>query len=101
VRLVWSERALSEAREATDYIADARPLVAVDWLHELFERVEGLLEFPEHGRILPEGDRDDLRELIHNPYRVIYQVREDVVEILLLRHVRRDRLQEQNLEGLD
>lgn len=99
MKLTWSERALSQAREATDYIADARPLVALEWLHDLFERVEALADFPDQGMRLPETDREDIRQLIHEPYRVIYQIREDMVEILLLRHLRRDRLERGDLEG--
>ncbi len=99
MKLIWSETALSQAREATDYIAESRPSVALDWLHELFERVEALSEFPEQGRNLLGIEREDLREVLHEPYRVIYAIREDTVEILLLRHMKRDRVSEEDVGG--
>lgn len=34
--------------------------------------------------------RDDLRELIEAPYRIIYRVRPDVVEVTAILHGRQD-----------
>lgn len=44
------------------------------------------------GRIVPEFDRDDLREVIYQNYRIVYRmvVEDNVVEILAVVHGARD-----------
>jgi len=43
--------------------------------------VERLETFPESGRIVPELDRPEIREVIVKPYRVVYRYRGEAVEI--------------------
>jgi plasmid stabilization system protein ParE len=50
--------------------------------------VRRLRRFPESGRMLPERPRNDLREVIHGPYRVIYRLDPEQVVILTVRHSR-------------
>jgi plasmid stabilization system protein ParE len=38
------------------------------------------------GRIVPEDPYGDLREVIVPPYRIIYEINDDVVEIKTVRH---------------
>ncbi len=48
---------------------------------ETFERVEGLRDHPDMGRVLPEFDQPILRELIHPPFRIVYRRDPDRVRI--------------------
>lgn len=50
------------------------------------ERVRALARFPDRGRMVPETQREDVREIIVSPYRVIYRRRDDCVEIVAIRH---------------
>lgn len=43
--------------------------------------MERLSRFPESGRIVPELNRPDVREVIVSPYRVVYRYRSGVVDI--------------------
>ena len=38
--------------------------------------------FPESGRVVPELDRPEIREVIVKPYRVVYRYRGKAVEIV-------------------
>lgn len=38
------------------------------------------------GRLVPEYDRDDVRELIERPYRIIYRIQRDQIEVLAVIH---------------
>lgn len=64
--------------------------VAQAWLGRLLERVAALARFPDAGRRVPELDRDDLREIIVGPYRVVYRRRTDIVEVVGVHHHARD-----------
>jgi plasmid stabilization system protein ParE len=88
LNIVWSPTARRQAEAAVAFIANDRPMVAVAWYDGLAERIELLREFPQQGRIVSEWHEDTVREILHRPYRVIYEYRGDSIEILTLSHVR-------------
>ena len=55
-------------------------------IDRLTQRSGQLATFPLSGRLVPEYDYEDLRELIEGPYRLIYRVRPNQIEILALVH---------------
>jgi plasmid stabilization system protein ParE len=89
VKVIWAPLAERRALEAVDYIAQDRPAVAAAWLEELLERTGSLGRFPRRGPKVPEINRPEYRQLLHDPYRVIYRVDPAHVVILTLRHFRR------------
>ena len=40
------------------------------------------------GRCVPEFERDDIRETLLRPYRIIYRLNVDRIDILTVRHYR-------------
>lgn len=90
MKVVWSPLAEQRAVEAVDFISADRPQTAAAWLEELIERAANLDRFARRGRVVPEIELPEYREIFHAPYRVIYRIRESSVEILTLRHWRRD-----------
>jgi len=86
VRIAWSDRALGRVRETARYIAADDPAAAVRWAEGLFDAVARLADFPESGRIAPELEGRDVRDLVHGAYRVFYRVDEGAVLILTVRH---------------
>jgi toxin ParE1/3/4 len=49
-----------------------------------------LREFPDSGRIVPELQRDEIRELIRAPFRIVYRRGPEIVEILTVFHTARE-----------
>jgi len=98
LKVIWSPKARQRAREAVDFIKEDRPLASAEWLEGLVQRVLLLEEFPNQGRIVPEWGQPDVREVLHPPYRIGYQVSSQRVEILTLSHVRQ-LLEDQSEEG--
>lgn len=58
-------------------------------LHRIVASVERLVPFPRSGRIVPEFGRPALREIIVRPYRVVYRLHQDAVEIATVVHAAR------------
>jgi len=85
VNVEWSDRALRRIDEIADHIAMDHPAAAEKWLIELLATVDRLSGFPMSGRVVPEIEDDEVREIIYGAYRVFYQVG-DVVEVLTVRH---------------
>ena len=86
MKVIWSPLADDQVDDAIAYIAADDPTAAVHWLELLLKRVASLGLFPNSGRVVPELQRDDIRELIIDPYRVIYRRSADGVEIAAVRH---------------
>ncbi|KAB7623373.1 type II toxin-antitoxin system RelE/ParE family toxin [Alkalilimnicola sp. S0819] len=85
MNIVWSPLALERVEEYAEYIALDSPAAAVQWVDEIFAKVDALAGFPEIGRSVPELSRADVRELFHGQYRIIYRVDRSVF-VLTVRH---------------
>jgi len=81
-RLTWSPRAIRDLESIHEYIAGDSPLYADLVVQRLVHAPERLRQFPESGRIVPERGESHLRELIVRPFRLVYRVRDDSIEIV-------------------
>ena len=71
---------------AVAYISYDNPVAATKWIDNLFKKVEILKSAPEIGRVVPEIQRKDIRELIFGNYRIIYRLEKGRICILTVRH---------------
>jgi len=53
---------------------------------KVFETVKQLKLLPESGRVVPEIGQNNLREIILGNYRIIYRLKNDIIEILTVYH---------------
>jgi plasmid stabilization system protein ParE len=88
MRIIWSPLAVDRASEIADYIAQDKPSAAEKWIDTVFSKVEQLKSFPEIGRIVPEINDSQFRELIYGNYRIIYRIETKQISILTIRHGR-------------
>jgi toxin ParE1/3/4 len=63
---------------------------AIRILDRIFESAESLKTMGERGRVVPERGDASVRELLIDPYRLLYAVRESDIVILGVLHQRRD-----------
>lgn len=52
----------------------------------LTNRSEQIASFPLSGRMVPEYEAPDVREVIERPYRIIYRIKPDQIDILAVVH---------------
>jgi toxin ParE1/3/4 len=86
VKVEWTENAISHLIAIYDYIAKDSPFYAQRMVDRLTKCSQQLVDFPKSGRMVPEYEQEDLRELIEKPYRLIYRVRTDAIDILAVIH---------------
>jgi plasmid stabilization system protein ParE len=55
----------------------------------LVQRAQQAKDFPQSGRRVPEYGRDDLRELLERPDRIVYRVLPEQVDVVTVWHFRR------------
>ena len=79
--IVWSPQALKDLESIRDYIAQDSVRYADLVVARIVSSVERLRSFPESGRVVPELNRPEIREVIVRPYRVVYRIRPSAVEI--------------------
>lgn len=89
MRVIWAPRALVRVVEIGQYIAADRPDAAREWAIALLARAAALAGHPRRGRRVPEVGRDEIREVLHGDYRMIYRVEPTRLIVLAVRHGRR------------
>lgn len=87
-KIVWTLRSRQDLRDIAAFISKDNPPAALKLGDLIFERVETLEKFPDIGRIVPERNQPNIREIIVKSYRIIYRVspKEKVAEILRVWH---------------
>ena len=80
--ILWSERARRDLLGIGDFIARDKPQAAAKWIGKILDTIERTAAFPASGRIVPEIDRPDIREVVLDNYRIVYQLTE--VRIIIL-----------------
>ena len=89
--LIWAPSARLDLRELSSYIAESRPGACANFVKKVFSTVENLADFPKSGRVVPEFNDPNIREVIRKPCRIVYRVRpqERIVEIVRVWHAAR------------
>ena len=88
--VIWSRRARDELDEAVAYIAKDSPQRALVFLESALSTAESLDQLTERGRIVPELNDPDVRELFVYRYRLVYEVSESRATVLGFLHGARD-----------
>ena len=86
MRVHWTNTALAHLLSIYEYVAQNSPVYADRVVDRLTRRSEQIGTFPRSGRRVPEYDREDLREVIEKPYRIVYRIREEQVDVLAVFH---------------
>jgi plasmid stabilization system protein ParE len=82
LKVLWTENAIQDLLGIKAFIAQDSIDRAEDWLRELYAAGENLSQFSSRGRIVPEFNKDNLRELLIENYRLVYRIKSTTVEIL-------------------
>lgn len=84
--VVWARPALEDVLEIRAYIARDSPRYARAVAERIFAAVDRLYEHPLSGRVVPEVGQATVREVIEPPYRIVYRVRAEVLEVVAVVH---------------
>ncbi|MBA3513491.1 MAG: type II toxin-antitoxin system RelE/ParE family toxin [Pyrinomonadaceae bacterium] len=73
-KLIWSPPARDDLHDIIVFIARDNPNRAMSFGYELISQIDRLQDFPDIGRVVPEYQNNNLREIPFRPYRVVYRV---------------------------
>jgi addiction module RelE/StbE family toxin len=86
----WTLTARNDLRAIHNYISEDSKFYARRVIENIVESTEKLKDFPQIGRVVPELEDKDIRELIVYSYRVIYEMKNQDIEILAIIHGKRE-----------
>jgi toxin ParE1/3/4 len=86
----WSLAAERDIQSIEEFIARDSRLRAVGFTDQLILAAERIAVAPHLGRVVPEFEREVLREVIYRGYRIVYLLDELDVTILRVVHGARD-----------
>lgn len=86
MRVEWTDNALRHLLDIYEYISENSPVYAKRVVDRVTRRSEQIAEFPKTGRKVPEYDAEDIREVIEKPYRIIYRIKPDQIDVLAVVH---------------
>jgi len=89
MKVVWTDTAKHNLRTIHDYIAQNSPAYAKRMVDRLTRRSKQIGTFPLSGRVVPEFDVGQIREVLERPYRIIYHIRPDHVDVIGVVHMSR------------
>jgi plasmid stabilization system protein ParE len=85
----WTQTALNDLSDIQDYIARDSVHYANKFLDDAFKAVGRLELFPEIGRIVPERNNPNFREIIFGSYRIMYEIINGECYIITMIHGKR------------
>lgn len=88
--IIWSLPAIEDIESIYSFIKRDSAYYANKFIDELIDRVTLLVEMPSIGRIVPELDINNLREIFVKQYRIVYQIEEEQIVVHGVVHMARD-----------
>jgi toxin ParE1/3/4 len=85
-KIIWSKHAVGSLEDICVYIARDSQRYAAHFAQRIISAIELTSEFPEIGRVVPEYNNPALREKILGNYRIVYRLKESVIEIVIIVH---------------
>src|SRR5688572_16005534 len=90
VKVIWTDLAISDLKSIHDYISRDSKTYADSFVSKIIQRVDQLETFLKSGRVVPEFNTENLRELIIGNYRIVYRIQEGFVGIARVHHSARN-----------
>jgi len=84
-QVVWTESAKADLKQLVTYIAEDNPSAAERFGLAIIEKIESVGEYPRIGRVVPEENNENLRELPYSPYRLIYEIHDNIRVVYVVR----------------
>jgi len=83
MKLLFAQSAFNDLADIQAYyLEQGVPAVGEKLVTEILAHVEVLTDHPEIGRIVPEFTESKIRELIHPPFRIVYWLDNQTINVI-------------------
>jgi toxin ParE1/3/4 len=100
MNIIWTEPTASDLENIKNFINKDSSYYAEIFPLKIIKAVEVLEKFPEIGRVVPEFNIKNIREIIFHNYRIIYKIDNNNIYILTVIHGARDLSQHLSKEDI-
>lgn len=77
MKVLWTDAASAQLELIHNYVAQTSPAYAQRIVDQLTNRSKQIANFPFSGRMVPEYELNQVRELIEGSYRIIYLIKDE------------------------
>jgi len=88
VKVYWTDQAKTRLQLIHDYIAEYDAAAAKQVIQRMVLRSQTISTMHHAGRMVPEYQSEDLREILVRPYRIIYRILTDRIDVITVMHYR-------------
>ena len=88
----WTDTAQDHLDAIYAYIAQDSPEYALRMVDRITRRSQQITNAPLSGRSVPEYELNQIREVIERPYRIIYHIKPDQIDVIAVLHGARNTL---------
>jgi len=86
MKVHWTNTAQAHLDSIYNYIAQDSTEYAMRMVDRLTRRSQQIAAQPLSGRRVPEYDLEQIREVIEWPYRIIYHIKPDQIDVIAVLH---------------
>ena len=86
MKVCWTNTAEWHLDAIFYYIAQNSKEYAKSMVDRITRRSQQIAEYPLSGRVVPEYDFNQIREVIEGSYRIIYHIKSDQIDVLAVIH---------------
>lgn len=86
MKVLWTKPAFLDLQSIKEYIARDSVYYSEKFMMDIIKATERLSQFPKSGRVVPEIGEENTREIIYCSYRIMFQIRQNVIYITQLTH---------------
>ena len=86
MKVHWTDTAVAQLTKIYEYISRDSPLYASRVIDRVTRRSQQIARFANSGRIVPEFDHPQVREVIEGPFRIIYRTKQDQIDVIAVIH---------------
>lgn len=85
-KIIWTEDGIKSFENVIQYISGDSCYYAANFAKRILFSIERLNDFPYSGRIVPEYNIPEIREIIYQNYRIVYKIGKQAIYIVLVIH---------------
>lgn len=92
--VIWTVTAYKDLQNIVEYISQDSIYYAMAFYDDVMDTAQTLNEFPQRGRVVPEMDDPEMREIFIHKHRLIYRIQKDRIIIQTIIHGARNYMNE-------
>lgn len=91
-KVIWTDRCLQRLEDICEYIELDSIKYSEQFAKEIFEKEELIRNNPKIGKIVPDYEIEEYRQIIVGHYRLIYMIDEKSIQMITVRHCKQNKI---------